>query len=408
MIFPVLGNILPPIYVVSLLFKRDRNSPINPELRGFTVLCAVYTIYIGVRALTAGSLSSAVEPTGDAASLLITSALATWACRTRMRICPQAMFKGLVIMLFCVFFLTALERFIFGESRPALIMGNPLNLTPLLLIPAVLCTFPTLAGSRVWSVLGLIAFALAVVVIGGISVTRGPLLVLVALTFVRVGFVLAERKHPVARLKVSGGILLALFVGIGISLSDSSTLSRYMDVLSFHHTERVQSETEQQDGSVAANVDKQAGSMEVRAALLRAGWAAFLDRPLVGFGPQYRFDAAARYLPDGSTLNYSHLHNDFLTHAVAGGLPAVLLLCLILMSPAIAAWRFASHGSHIRQIGLLFSISFAGTAAVNNVLFVDVSAFALGMSCVASFLILDAMSSDSRMEPSNATNRVKS
>lgn len=399
-IFPILGNALPPIYLLSFIVKRDKGAPVKPVLGAFALLCAIYTLYIGARALAAGPLISAVEPTGDAASLLVTAGLAAWACRAPVRLRPDSVYRGLVVMLFSVLFLTLAERTIMGEHRPALLLGNPLNLTPLLLVPAVFCTFTTLAGSRLWAGLGLAGFMLAVIAVGGVSVTRGPLLVLIVLALVRIAFVMVDRKRLASRLTLSGAIMLCLSLGIGISLTNGNTLFRYADMMGFSSSASQQAGSQERRDLTQEKSDAPSSSMEVRTALLKAGWAAFADRPLLGHGPQHRFEAAKPYMTDHPTLRFSHLHNDFLTHAVAGGLPAVGLLCLILISPIVAAWRYDTNRFQRRQIGLLFSMGFAGTAAVNNVLFVDISAFALGLSFVTSFLLLETMRLDQSVDRS--------
>ena len=74
-------------------------------------------------------------------------------------------------------------------------------------------------------------------------------------------------------------------------------------------------------------------SFEQRAIMWQAGWNAFLEQPLWGYGIQNRFTATD--LP----FSYTHLHNSLLTHLVAGGLAGALLYAsLILFAPF--AWTY--------------------------------------------------------------------
>jgi hypothetical protein len=127
-------------------------------------------------------------------------------------------------------------------------------------------------------------------------------------------------------------------------------------------------------------------SLNQRLAMLQAGWKAFLEAPWRGHGGQNRFKAAAPYLPENFEA-FSHLHNDFLTHAVAGGVPAVVLLCLILAFPLLCALRRPNRDRILTA--LLFSGAFTGTALTNNVLFVDISAFALGLAYATALKVIE-------------------
>ena len=74
-------------------------------------------------------------------------------------------------------------------------------------------------------------------------------------------------------------------------------------------------------------------SFEQRAIMWQAGWNAFLEQPIWGFGIQNRFTAT------DPPFSYTHLHNSLLTHLVAGGLAgAFLYASLILFAPF--AWTY--------------------------------------------------------------------
>ncbi|MDR7031645.1 O-antigen ligase family protein [Mesorhizobium sp. BE184] len=73
-----------------------------------------------------------------------------------------------------------------------------------------------------------------------------------------------------------------------------------------------------------------------RVEMLRAGFAAFLDHPLFAYGRQNVMSVAnAQYASDGF-FHYTHLHNAYLTEAVASGALGLLAFCLVLWSPIMA------------------------------------------------------------------------
>ncbi len=393
---PVLGNLTPPLFVIGLLLRRDAALPFLPSFKIFALVCAIYVAYIGIRAITAGPLQTAVEPTGDAFSLLLTVAIAMWSIRETRPLDMQILFKAMVILLILVFALLFCEKQLLGNARPSLLLGNSFNLMPLLLIPAMLCTFRQFAPSSFWARLGLLSFILTVVSIGGFGSTRGILLVLFVLTVVRVAFILASAAVLGEKAKQSAYLILAFSLGMAASALDKDALHRYLTIAKLPEAETsmaIPSRPEAASGKVEDY------SMSLRLLMLRTGWQAFTEKPVFGHGPQFRFDAAAAYFPADVSERFSHLHNDFLTHAVAGGLPAVVLLCVILAIPILAALGRGKNAALRLQIGFMFSLAFSGTALVNNVLFVDISAFSLGLSFIAAILILEDLKRKSEVNP---------
>lgn len=82
-------------------------------------------------------------------------------------------------------------------------------------------------------------------------------------------------------------------------------------------------------------------STAYRIDMLRAGWRAFLDQPLVGHGWHQQLQAAMPYLPEDALRGYAreewgYIHNEPLSLAVAAGLPGVLAYCLFFAAPFAA------------------------------------------------------------------------
>ncbi|WP_458326239.1 O-antigen ligase family protein [Roseobacter sp. A03A-229] len=347
------------------------------ELRAFFAISSAYTAYIITRSLAAGP--NAKEPIGDTLPLILTAGLAFWAMRQPVRLDMGWLFRGTTLMSLLVFLLAVFERVVLGVWRPELLLGNPLNLTPLLLVPCMLVTMTQFAPSPKWVWLGLLSFFLGGYVIGGLSQSRGLFLGLGVLVMIRITFEMLSPVDLRAKLKTSLSILATMGLLAMVVAFDPSVSNRYV--------------------AAAQTLAKPAGEVEwstgLRVTMFKEGWRTFLERPFFGHGPQNRFDAV---FPDVSSLpiRLSHLHNDFLTHGVAGGLVAVVLLFLILAVPAWAGCRNsagldAAVAHARRQIGVLTSCAFVGVAVVNNVFFVSISAFTTALSLVSVLLILAAL-----------------
>lgn len=377
MIVPILGNLCGLLFLVLVPLRRTRGGAMLPELKGFFCISFAYTFYITLRSLAAGANAS--EPIGDSLPLILVAGLSLWAMREPSRLDMHWLFRGLTVMLLAVFILTSFERVVLGVWRPELLMGNPLNLTPLLLVPCMIVTIREFAPSRNWILLGLLSFCLGGYVIGGLSQSRGLFLGLGILILLRLLF---EFFSPAAQRPklITCLAMLTAMLGLATAVAFNPAISgRY---------------------AVAAKTLSEPArdpewSTDLRMTMLREGWQAFLERPLVGYGPQNRFEAV---FPETSSFpaRLSHLHNDFLTHGVGGGIVAIVLLCLILLAPAWAGCRnnaqLTPAIAHMRrQIGVLTSCAFFGVAMVNNVFFVSISAFTTALSLVSVLLILAAL-----------------
>jgi O-antigen ligase len=78
-------------------------------------------------------------------------------------------------------------------------------------------------------------------------------------------------------------------------------------------------------------------SVRERLVMLEHGAAAFLERPILGYGIQNRVtEVIGRASAEGVTLpNYSHLHNEFVTQAVGKGLIGVFSFVIVLATPLL-------------------------------------------------------------------------
>ncbi len=388
---PILGNIVPFLYLIGSPFLRDRDPdmrpPMRPELKVFTALCFAYVGYILGRGFFAGNLASLQEPAEDALPIIITALVGLWVVRSRSALPLAPAFKIMIIAQIVFFGWAGYVHFVQGIGRPPMASGNLFNWAPLLIVPALLCTDSRLAPDRLWHILGLVAFTASAYNIIAISESRG---LFIALS-------LGVGARAVSELAISGPkwrrirnavILVTLYLTVLESSSFSSGFfSRFVSPPAQASISEPRSSS-----PITPVVSIDYGmSLFVRGAMMQSGWNAFLEAPVFGHGPQHRFTAAAPYFPPEFIWDYSHLHNDFVTHAVAGGTIAVLLLVLLLAFPTLIAWRYPTHKALRREIGLLFSLSFALIALFNNVLFVAIWGFMLPLNMMIAFLLVDSI-----------------
>ncbi len=139
------------------------------------------------------------------------------------------------------------------------------------------------------------------------------------------------------------------------------------------------------------------GSTGQRIMMYRAGLSAWMESPIWGHGISQRFAAAVPHFPEGQQFGYSHLHNSFITHAVAGGAIGVGLVLALLLTPFAvnrANRPLAKIDSPARRDARYFAalifVSLAGIGMTNLILNHDVSANFLSTLLLAHLLTQQA------------------
>lgn len=119
-------------------------------------------------------------------------------------------------------------------------------------------------------------------------------------------------------------------------------------------------------------------SLRERIEMQKLGWHLFLEHPFAGHGR----DVLPPDLHDNSNEHrYTHLHNAFLTEAVASGILGLLSYLGVLVSPVLAAWRLPRPG---RQIGLTLAAFTAINATTNIGFYHDLTT---SFFCLATILL---------------------
>lgn len=80
-------------------------------------------------------------------------------------------------------------------------------------------------------------------------------------------------------------------------------------------------------------------SVNIRLVLYQAGFQAFFVSPIFGFGIGNLLEPLTQFLPKTGDFSYSHLHNMFLNHMIAGGLFGLPFLLMLTTSPLIILWQ---------------------------------------------------------------------
>ena len=116
-------------------------------------------------------------------------------------------------------------------------------------------------------------------------------------------------------------------------------------------------------------------SVGIRLTLYSASLNAFNSEPLFGFGIGNIFDAMLTFLPIGKSYNYSHLHNMFFNHIIAGGVLGLPFLFALVFSPLIILkTKEYKVSNEAIYTGLLIVFVIFGTGMSNVLFFHDLLA----------------------------------
>lgn len=121
-----------------------------------------------------------------------------------------------------------------------------------------------------------------------------------------------------------------------------------------------------------------------RLIMYQTGIQSFFDHPIFGVGLHQRFYATVDYYPTlpPDDFWFSHLHNSFLTHAVAGGLPGAALSMAVALLPS-----FILRKTPLARFGHMLSGVLIGVGLTEVLLLNDLK-MTVALSAVALCLAL--------------------
>lgn len=132
-------------------------------------------------------------------------------------------------------------------------------------------------------------------------------------------------------------------------------------------------------------------SIYIRFIMYRDSWEAIKQAPFLGHGRQNVAKAAATYSlqenPEYQNTNFTHLHNAFLTEAVASGILGIIGLFGMYLLPVLITWRSTET---VRLLGLGYSAYFFCYGLTNVGFYHDVTVF----SYIFTVAILNALAAN--------------
>lgn len=119
-------------------------------------------------------------------------------------------------------------------------------------------------------------------------------------------------------------------------------------------------------GEIPAGVDL---STDVRIAMIRSAWQAFLEAPFFGHGAGQIITATRPYYPERYSFIDAHLHSDMADLMVAGGIVGILSYLALLLAPIATFWMTRDKQSQkVLVVGAIcLSGTFFGTGMTNAV-----------------------------------------
>lgn len=137
-------------------------------------------------------------------------------------------------------------------------------------------------------------------------------------------------------------------------------------------------------------------SIYIRFIMYRDSLEAFKHAPLLGHGRQNVAKAAAAHSlqdnPEYQKTNFTHLHNAFLTEAVASGILGIIGLIGMYILPVLITWRSIEV---VRLLGIGYSIYFFCYGLTNVGFYHDVTVF----SYIFTVAILNALATSRPRSP---------
>lgn len=243
------------------------------------------------------------------------------------------------------------DSFILGEMRAGSVVTNPIHFASVTLIVGFVALVGLRSANTLLRLFVLIAAALAFVAVV-LSGSRGPLIAIPAIAAIAVAAVLSRLPRSQAIIGILGICALTAFAFW--AAWQSGAIWRFT----------VFAELPQ---LLETGVTSDASTNE-RIQIYQAAWRAFLTSPLFGHGLGNIASAVRLQMPTGVTLaDYQHLHNDLADFGVAAGVIGILAYGLILLAPALQAFRAPSNAPRmtVRYLAMVLVIGYLSMGLTN-------------------------------------------
>jgi O-antigen ligase len=367
-----LGFILITAVLLSFYFIVKKNQNSTPKLFKTIgmIFISYFTYYSAQGLFFSDSYLQHIHDIGKIFPILIIGVLALLLKANTFKI----NYKMLSLFAVSSLYLTSVLAVIFRFFPPdIIILGDPItaktgvlgrlemgtgNALPLGTI-FVTFAFLTCLGyeekSTLQRIISFSALILGILVVGFWNGSRGPLLVVAPLTFLMLWYLSKCSKSEKSLRPLIFGFISIALLGIFCIIMQN-----------FGHNMAINMVNGLKELTHSGSHDT---SVNIRLTIYKAGLNAFFVKPIFGFGIGNLFDSIIVFLPEHTNFGYSHLHNMFLNHIIAGGLVGLPFLFMLATSPLVIIWQkrdtITTDGIYLSLL-LIMTIFGAG---MSNVLF---------------------------------------
>jgi len=269
------------------------------------------------------------------------------------------------------------------QSRLTMGSGNALPFGTLLMTLSFLSIVHLKKRSVIGKLFAVSALLLGIMTVAFWNQSRGPFLTIIPLGLITLWYVTYSDSW-VNSIKNSLKVFLSLVVIVisGIIIIEKTNSSYQTRILQSYQHLKVGLLTF--TGGVI-----QEESVSRRMIMYKSGLKASLNSPLIGYGIKNRFSATIPHRATGINWAYTHLHNTFLNHFVAGGIVGLFLLLLLMFSPLINIYKNNIHNSIDAKYCALITVTSMLFNGLTNVLIMhDLMAGFFGMLILAGAIAL--------------------
>jgi len=373
-----LGLILFGAIVLSfyLIFQGNQSNELKP-FKKIGVIFILYFVYYSLHgAFFSSSVSQHIHDIGKIFPILIIGILAFVIKVNTINITFKALSYVAILSIYLTTILALIFRFyppdimILGEtfsqktgvmSRLEMGTGNALPFGTIFITFAFLTCLDIKNKSLFEKIISFSALILAILMVAFWNNSRGPLLVVAPLTILMFWYLFKVSKFTKNWTHLASGF-------IAITL----TVCSFASIQSFGYDMSTNMVNGLKEIAVGGSHDT---SVNIRLTLYQAGINAFITQPFFGFGIGNLFEAIIDFLPKTANLQYSHLHNMYLNHAIAGGCVGLIFLLLLICSPLInLCYKKKNISNDAIYLSLLLVIAISGTGMSNLLFFHDLLA----------------------------------
>lgn len=253
--------------------------------------------------------------------------------------------------------LALVATFGFGVYRPGLATGNANVVSGLLILQSGLCVAGWWQAGRRERLLIVVSVALGVLAVALSTGSRGALISGGAMVIAG-GMIIASRTKQVGLVAVVSMLSVAAVCGVLFGgprqVPMLSDLTKMISDPGF-------GDWVTSDG--------------MRMTMYKAALAAITDNPWIGVGMHQRFSGTLPYyaVPPPDYIDFTHVHNLILTHGVAGGLPAIAAILLVVAAPVVITLRSGTRDPGVLWVGIVLPTGFFALGLTETVLFQDLN-----------------------------------